>query len=458
MSAQEAPLPKGQVIDSVKAKDAPTQDYALYLPSQYDPARKWPIVYAFDPGAEGRIPVLLTKEMAEKYGYIVAGSNVSRNGSWEGPKAAMDAMWKDTHARFNLDDKRVVFTGFSGGARASFSFAMLCQCAEAVIAQGAGFEPQLAPDTKKYGIPKFAVFEFIGTMDFNYLEVADLGDKLDKLGVLNRIRRYEAPHQWAPVEMWQEAFAWLVTHEMKEKTRALDAAFVENRFAALKQQYSTFAKSEFPVDRYAAYYGLQKTTEEFIGLIDDARLQELRTQSAGVMNAKELGNYKKQEKQELEEQQRMVDQLRRSLRNYLNDDATSGNELRLEFLAKDLSKEQEKAQATDPAKAALLRRVLGSGYVEAIESGDSFLRKKDAAQALKLFQAAAVIAPKGFYPYLEQARAHMAMNKKKETYADIQTSIAHGLNNLELLLSLPELKPLHEETEFKVIVEKLTKK
>ena len=55
----------------------------LYLPPGYSESKRWPIVYAFDPGARGNVPVERYQAAAAKYGYIVAGSNNSRNGSWQ---------------------------------------------------------------------------------------------------------------------------------------------------------------------------------------------------------------------------------------------------------------------------------------------------------------------------------------------------------------------------------------
>src|SRR5690242_472801 len=78
--AQTESIPKGQVVERIEARNDSSQSYALYLPSNYTPSRKWPVLYAFDPGARGRTPVERFKAAAEKYGWIVVGSNNSRNG------------------------------------------------------------------------------------------------------------------------------------------------------------------------------------------------------------------------------------------------------------------------------------------------------------------------------------------------------------------------------------------
>ena len=83
MLAAAADLPRGETIPDVRCADDALQGYALYLPSCYTADREWPVIFAFDPGGRGLNPVERYKKAAEKYGYIVAGSNNSRNGSWD---------------------------------------------------------------------------------------------------------------------------------------------------------------------------------------------------------------------------------------------------------------------------------------------------------------------------------------------------------------------------------------
>ena len=86
---------RGQVVDDVKCAANPSQSYALYLPSTYTPARRWSLLVGFHPGARGRAIVEKYRAAAERFGYIVAGSNNSRNGPWETSMAAIQAMSVD---------------------------------------------------------------------------------------------------------------------------------------------------------------------------------------------------------------------------------------------------------------------------------------------------------------------------------------------------------------------------
>src|SRR5215472_2955105 len=93
--AVAADLPRGQIVPDVRCTADETESYALYLPSTYSPDRAWPAIFAFDPAARGRVPVERYQAAAEQYGYIVAGSNNSRNGSWEVSTRAARAMILD---------------------------------------------------------------------------------------------------------------------------------------------------------------------------------------------------------------------------------------------------------------------------------------------------------------------------------------------------------------------------
>src|SRR5205085_8176527 len=157
-------ITKGQVIDKVICASSPTNSYALYLPSNYEPTRKWPILYAFDPGARGKTPVERFKEAAERFGWIVVGSNNSLNASVQSSIDAWNAITRDTTARFAVDDNRAYAAGFSGGARMALLIASQCkECLAGVIAGGAGFPVGIEPADTMH----FALFLMAGTDDFN---------------------------------------------------------------------------------------------------------------------------------------------------------------------------------------------------------------------------------------------------------------------------------------------------
>src|SRR5262245_4171708 len=77
LNASVAELPKGKIVEKVECQGAPGFSYALYLPSSYQPEKTWPVLFCFDPRANGMNPAELFQESAEKYGYIIVSSNNS---------------------------------------------------------------------------------------------------------------------------------------------------------------------------------------------------------------------------------------------------------------------------------------------------------------------------------------------------------------------------------------------
>src|ERR1017187_1583337 len=131
-------LPKGRIVERVVCNGNKSQSYALYLPAAYSREQAWPILYCLDPGARGRAPVVRFQAAAERSGFIVVGSNNSRNGSLEVAREAIHWLLTDTQERFAIDDSRTYAAGFSGGARLALAWAGNGRIA-GVIACGAGF-------------------------------------------------------------------------------------------------------------------------------------------------------------------------------------------------------------------------------------------------------------------------------------------------------------------------------
>src|SRR5882757_8088532 len=186
----QTPAP-GVVHGSVPVATESSNSYALYLPSAYSPTKRWPLLLVFDPFARGEVSVKLFHEAAEKYGYIVVGSNNSRN--FQDPSEAIRRLWADVKEHYAIDPRRIYTAGLSGGARVASSVALACKgCIAAVIANGAGL-PQGATLPGQESTDWFLV---AGTTDFNYPELLHLKEALDGRNVVNRFVVYDGPHNW----------------------------------------------------------------------------------------------------------------------------------------------------------------------------------------------------------------------------------------------------------------------
>src|SRR5260370_36016910 len=108
-SGQEPPMSPGVVHGSVPVAADPSNSYALYLPSNYSAARRWPLLLVFDPFARGEVSVNLFHNAAEKYGFIVRGTNNARK--FADPSNALLLLWSDVNDHYTIGPKRIYTHG-----------------------------------------------------------------------------------------------------------------------------------------------------------------------------------------------------------------------------------------------------------------------------------------------------------------------------------------------------------
>jgi len=267
-------FPRGQIIDTVTCADDQTQSYALYLPSDYTPDRPWNLLLAFHPGARGRVFAEKYQAAAERFGYIVAASNNSRNGSWDVTTAAVRAMSRDVGRRFAVDAQRVYLTGHSGGARVAMEVALGPNDIAGVIASSAGF-----PDAEPRSSVRFPVFATAGTDDFNYLEMRRLDAKLTSPHYL---AVFDGGHTLPPDAVAVEALEWLELQAIRSGRRAGDRRLIDALFASRLQRI------EQAPDGIARLRLLQASVADFKGLHDVSAMQsraEALAKDAAVKDA-----------------------------------------------------------------------------------------------------------------------------------------------------------------------------
>jgi len=195
-----------QEIKTIDVPGSPGQSYALFVPARYTADRRWPILYCLDPGARGQAAVEHFAAAAERAGFIVAGSNNSRNGPLAPSENAIRLMVQDTHARLSIDDERVYAAGLSGGARLALAWAAVQNSGIAgVVANAAGFG---SPSPPKH-LP-FRIFLTAGVDDPNYGEMYLLSRELARRNVPHRFTEFQGGHEWMTHSVADEALDYFL--------------------------------------------------------------------------------------------------------------------------------------------------------------------------------------------------------------------------------------------------------
>ena len=419
-SAPAEPKP-GVIAESIECADSPGQTYAAYLPSHYSPTRKWPIVYAFDPGAEGIAPVRQLKDAAEEFGVIVVGSNNSRNGSSKAESDAAQAVWQDTHKRFALDDRQIFLSGFSGGARLASRLAQNCKCAAGVFLNGAGFSDG-SPPTKTDSFP---VFLSAGMRDFNYGELVGLDTQLDGLGYPHLLVRFDGRHDWAPPEVAREGLGWLLLQAIKQGRREKDPAFIHSQLAEAEKRAAELAAHS---DTYIAWEYAHAMSATFSGLADALPFSALAARlEADPLVKKGL----KHEAEEIAAQQSLEGNilgLAQSLpaRSEERDQAVAELEHRVTVL-----RQQAEAHRNSVDDFAFERARMGV-FAFFVEGGSELLESNQRDDAVTYLKLGALALPESPWPHALLARAYALNNRKKETIAELKRCRDTGMSGSDL--------------------------
>jgi hypothetical protein len=442
---QDAGLPLGQVIEKVICQSDAAESYALYLPSNYSPAKKWPILYAFDPMARGMVPVEKFKGVAEEYGYILVASNNSRNGPWPVSVYAAQAMWQDTHARFPLAPRRAYATGFSGGARVACALGRLGAGQVAgVIGMGAGF-PLGVGQGPSADLP-FLYYGAVGIRDFNYPELMQLDTTLTDLKIVHRVEAVNGGHDWPPPEACVAAIQWMELRAMKFGSREKDDTRISDWFKSRQEEAQRLRSAGNLAE---AFQRLQWLNEDFEGLHDTA---QIKAEIAQLDGSKELKKALKQESRRQERIQAMVDTAYGEFHQALEPLQEHGGDpwqirealqsLRLPDRVKLAEEQKDKDEGI--AAERFVRGVLVHSYQEAMEA----LARKDYAKARLNWMIASECAPESAQIHYMLARAHARNKANKEALAELRRAIEKGFTHREELEKNPDFDGLQQTPEF----------
>lgn len=242
------PLQKGVVIDSVFCADDSSQRYSIYLPSRYDILKKWPIIYFFDPHGVGNLPIELYKDLAEKYGFIIAGTYNSKNGmEWENSEKAAQAFMNDTRMRLSIDNNRIYTCGFSGGAMVASMVAISDGGIAGVVTCGGSMPTDRQPKQP------FSYISFVGDKDFHYVPAKQLDAMLDSTSLSHQFISFNGKHQWPPASCLEQAFQWLDVDAMRMKTLPKNDSIIKSIREKFVNEAAEWQKKGNTVQEYYTY-------------------------------------------------------------------------------------------------------------------------------------------------------------------------------------------------------------
>jgi len=452
-SAQAQNFEKGKLIEKVVCQGDSGQSYALYLPSAFDPGKKWPILFLFDPGARGAVGVEAFRGAAESYGWILVGSNNSTNGPMRESAAAAWAVWVDALKKLPLDERRVYASGFSGGARVASVFPQVIGRAIAgVIGCGAG----LSAGIKTGELKATAYFGLTGLADFNYGEMKNLDLSFDTSGVPHRFLFFEGVHAWPDQTSCARAVGWMEVMAMKGGLRPKDEKLAEavvGRDLEEARSLEDAGRIFWAVDRLEAAGSLAAGLVEIPGLA---------TRIEGLKARKENGQFLSAEKR----RDKRVDEFRSHLGGAFGlveeDEAGGGTaayavlkEMGIVFL-----KKEAKNEKTLEDRSLASRLLFEFSFAAQARANDLF-QKDDLTRAAAYFDLAIAACEEGLfrerYLYFNRACVAAMTGDKKRALEFLSAAVDKGLSDIGLFEDSKELDPIRNTGRFREILEKARK-
>ena len=409
---------RGRVLDTVICYDNESYSYALYLPSNYHDSLKWPVIYILEPGARGALATNVFKLAAEKYGYVIACSNDSRNGLFLDNYKIVEIFTSDVHSRFNIDNKRIYFSGFSGGSRVALSVAVLNSSIAGVIACGAALSSnrELHPDSSH----DFVYIGLVGNRDMNYLEMFDMEEFMTSIGISNSLRIFDGGHRWPPSQTIIEAVEWFELEAMKNGLQPIDNDFIDMIYDKRKLQTIDLVANDELVEAMHQYKNRIRT---FKGIID---ITEIEQKMAVLEKDKSFRKEKKDS-----DRSRALENEYRSSFLYAANQLVIYNPVpdSLHNWWSSKIKRLKQMEANESISQQLMgARLINMVSAMSIEWSQEQIEKKRYYNALELIKLGVELNPNSFYYYFKMAIIEILNNNQDEALKALEKAIENGLD------------------------------
>ena len=425
---------KGKINQNVICKADQTLSYALYLPSKYNLDSEWPVIVCFDPHGDGTLPVSLFKDLAERKGYIVIGSNNSKNGTDANELShIVDVLFADCKEKLMLDYKRVYLAGFSGGSRVASSVATTFGSIAGVIGCSAGFQP--TAEQKQFNFIGIA-----GTDDMNYLEVKQLDSVLNIWpAIKHQFIQFDGTHKWPPIPVLEQAINTFELYGMREnRVKVNNSAintFKQNNIAKIQNLEKTNN-----IDSLAkAFRIINNTLNALQGLTDLSDLQKIHSE---MLTNATLTNYLKNV--EITEQQESIIQ-----RGYAQQYTVKSIDWWTNEIKKLINMANNKSNSLESHSC---KRLLAFISLISYSYVNSAIAQQNWGAANHFLQIYGMADPENPDYYYFKACAEANTGKQTQAIETLKTAMKFGFTSKQKLTNDPLLEPIRHIQGFEELL------
>lgn len=447
LPAAENTLKTGIIHTDISCRSDSSHSYALYLPKNYDSSQSWPLVLCFDPRGNGLWPLAAFRSAADEYGYILAGSNNSRNGPMEPNLDAARFMYKDLAERFPIDRKNIILAGFSGGVHTAIIFAVeSLPTAAGIIACCRGWPDWVSLEL----LPRHVNFALItGIRDFNFNEVNRLSEILEEMRVSHQLFHFDGFHQWCSPDTAGRTLLWLKIRSMLAGHTRWNREWIDRQWKETLSEINQFEQSG---DILKTHRRLHNAIGTFSPVQDTKPLLENLNRLNGSPAIHEFENILKS----ADHRNRiLLSRIKVLYGQYLSSPPGSSerNEILMKMEIPRLIEDSKNISAPDIRISS--QRLLDEFYWDVISRGADKGAKEDFKLALSCFELAGEIYGYRVYPFLQQARYLSALKRKDRALQALRKAVDLGFLDIHFLQVDPLLENIRGETEFRKIIRRI---
>jgi hypothetical protein len=431
-------FPVGQLLENVICKHDTSQSYALYLPSGYSSEKAYPVVFAFDPHGTGKLPVSNYKELAEKYKFILAGSNNSKNGvPWDDIQKIANTFFADVQVRCNVNSQRIYLLGFSGGARIANSITINNGSITGAICCGAAAPASATTNPRS----NYFFMAITGNADFNYTEIRKY-DKVDLAGhpVKHALLVFDGIHEWPPLATMDEAFLWMELNEMRKNTGYKNDSLVSKAMLTASTQLETYMKKK---QMREAYECCRKTINFYDGLTDLSLFFDTYQK---LQSNEEIDKNLKKEEEEWKQEEVLKNKYREAVQT--ND---------YNWWQKDIQAVNAKIKNGPKNEALIYKRVLGYLSLMMYIQTTEFIKQSNISAAVHFDKLYLLVDPANSEAHFLAAELSAIQGNAEEAITYLKSAVKNGYDDKLRIQDDKAFKNIKSRADFQEVLEEIKK-
>jgi hypothetical protein len=400
--------------------------FAIYLPKIYNNTAAWPVVFFFDAGGNGSIAIQKYKSIADSLGYIMIGSNVSKNGQTAEESLSIWQLLKNSCLNsLSIDKNRIILAGFSGGARVCCTIAANEPEIFGIIANSAGAQQLdniLNQNTMFIGLA--------GNGDMNRAEMLGIEQHLLGTSLTHYYIEYDGIHEWAPAKIMHKALVISSIYAYQKNPTTINALLIENFISSQKSEIEKLKADDKLLEAYNELVLLKKSTSS-LNTLPIENLDSLENNPNYIGQKNELLKITAQETE-----------IQQVLYKMMIENPNKANwKVKIAQIRKSSIQKNKHGQMN--------QRILGYASLVCYSLSNRNLVSKNYSQAEIMIDCYEIADPENAEVYYFKAIVNGAKREKDNTLLNLQKSIQLGLKDMQRIKTQQEFNFLLTDNEFK---------